>query len=51
MRATSITRRRLDPDALESAVTQHLAVSDAVQCDASSKTEIVDSGVLRQTCA
>src|SRR6185312_4833058 len=46
-RAAGIARSRLNPDLLEGAVAQHLAVGDAVERDAAGKAEIGDAGLAR----
>ncbi len=47
-RAAGIARRRLNPDIVELAVAQHLAVGDAVQRDAAGEAQIAAS---RSACA
>ena len=46
-----ITRRRLNPDALEGTVAQNLAVGDAIERDAAGKTQIFNSIGRRESCA
>src|SRR5207302_8630201 len=43
-RAAGVTRRRLDPDPVELAVAQHLAVGDAIERHAARKAEIAGCG-------
>ena len=50
-RAAGIAGRRLDPDALEVAVAQHLAVGDAVERDAAGEAQISCSGLGAQASA
>ena len=50
-RAAGIARRRLDPDALETAVTQDLAVRDAVERDAARQAQVALAGLARDARA
>ncbi len=53
-RAAGVARRRLDPDALEGAVAQQLAVGDAVERDAAGEAEVLLAGLAaraRARCA
>ena len=47
-RAAGITRRRLNPDALEGTIAQNLAIGDAIERDATSKAEIFNLVCLRK---
>ena len=47
-RAARVARRRLDPDALELGVAQHLAVGDAIERDAAGKTQVLRTGFRRR---
>jgi hypothetical protein len=47
-RTASVARGRLHPDVLESAVAKNFSVGDAVECDASRKTEVVEAVLARE---
>ena len=47
-RAAGVARRRLDPDALERAVAQDLAVGDAVERDAAGEAQVLLPGLARR---
>jgi hypothetical protein len=46
-RTAGIASRRLDPDALELAIPQHLAVCNAIKSNASGETEVFGPGLSR----
>ena len=50
-RAACITRRGLNPDALEGTIAQNLAIGDAIERDATGKAEIFNLVCLSQGCA
>ena len=47
-RAAGVTGGRLDPDVLEGAVAQNLAVGNAIERDAAGKTEIIETVLARE---
>ena len=50
-RAAGIAGRRLDPDVLEMAVAQNLAVGDAIERHAAGQAQVSRPGLLARGCA